>query len=170
MTGDMKNFALTIGLVASLAGFAPYTHAKEVRSEGLTSLEVSSAGWKAQVLIRTKQVDIGSPGSVIPAVRENSCTYSRYPCSLVQSIEISVESSKIFVPRSAYADLSDLRDASVVSKHGSMVLILKGGDASEFYTVKLFFDKEHVYRRLLFPSQGGGKPSEDAKYNLIDVY
>lgn len=165
----MKNLPFCVMLIALSVGIPVSTSAKEVAAKGVTTLYAGAGDHQVRVNIRADQFDIGKPSDGIPTVRKNSCTYSRYPCSLVQDIEIFVGSAKIFVPRSSYADLSDLSSARIISKKGTMVLVLNGGDASESYAVKLFFNDEHIYRRLLYPSGVGSEPTEDTKYKLVDI-
>lgn len=166
----MKNHIFQIILIALFVGISGFAPAKEVATKGITTLSANIKGSRVQVNIRTYQLDIGKPSDGIPTVRENICTYSKYPCSPVQGIDIFVGSAKIFVPKSSFADLSDLSSARLFAKSGSMILVLDGGDASESYTVKLFFNGEHIYRRLLYPSGGVGEPTEDAKYKLLDIH
>lgn len=165
----MKNHAFQIILIALLVGVSGLSSAKEVATKGVTTLNTDIKGIRVQVDIRTYQLDIGRSSDGIPTVRENICTYSKYPCSPVQGIDISVGSAKIFVPKSSFADLSDLSSARLFAKNGSMILVLDGGDASESYTVKLFFNGEHVYRRLFYPSGDANEPTEDTKYNLLEI-
>lgn len=165
----MKNHIFQMMLIVFIIGISGLATAKEVAAKGVTTLSVNIKDSRVQVDIRTYLLDIGKPSDRAPAVRKNICTYSKYPCSPVQGIDIFVGSAKIFVPKSSFADLSDLSSAKLFVKNGSMVLVLDGGDASESYTVKLFFNSEHVYRRLLYPAGDTVEPTEDTKYSLVDI-
>lgn len=93
--------------------------------------------------------------------KSSACTYSKFPCSMVDYVEIHVGDGELIVPRSVFADLADLSAASIGRrKDGEFVLVLKGGDASEAYEVDVVFDKKMIKRRMLLSSEMGGVMEE----------
>ena len=115
------------------------------------------------VKISTREVEIGKPSDGFPEIRNNSCTYSRYPCSLVDRIDIKVNETSIFVPRSVYSDLADINKAKLVAGPNSYILILHGGDASESYKVVINFTRERIISREVW-SEEAGKKTQETKY------
>jgi hypothetical protein len=77
-------------------------------------------------------------------VIHTNCTYSRYPCSIVDGVDIVVNGSSLFVPRSAFSDLADLIDAELKVGGKNHVLRLGGGDASDTYVATIEFDAARV--------------------------
>jgi len=71
-----------------------------VASKGETVVEAKSVNLKVRVVIRTHELQIGKPSDKIPGVIRSSCTYSRYPCSPVDYIDIFVNNNPIIFPRS----------------------------------------------------------------------
>jgi hypothetical protein len=82
-------------------------------------------------------------------VIHTNCTYSKYPCSGVDGIDIIVNGSSLFIPRSAFSDLADLNDAELKVGGNNYFLRLGGGDASEAYITMIEFDATMVKRRTL---------------------
>jgi hypothetical protein len=114
----------------------------KVASQGVTDIATAFGKTKVAVQITTHEMDIGKASDKWPQKRLSSCTYSRFPCSLVDYMEITVDDNDLLVVRSVYADLADLGVASLrEKKKGHFVLTLVGGDASESYTVEVTFDR-----------------------------
>jgi hypothetical protein len=85
-----------------------------VSAAGDTSLSIVSGGHdQATVTIETHKVDIGKPSDPEPDKPTTSCTYSRYPCTLVDRIDFSGNEKPVFLARSVFADLSDIDSASL---------------------------------------------------------
>jgi hypothetical protein len=122
----------------------------QVAPQGVTDVVAAFAKSRVSIKITTHVVDIGTPSDEPPQKRLSSCTYSRFPCSPIDYLEISVNGNALFVSRSVYADLADVGVASVrQTKIGQFVLTLGGGDASESYTVEITFDRNRVRERRL---------------------
>lgn len=123
---------------------------EKVVSQGVTDIAATFGKTKILVKITTHQLDIGKPSDERPPKIFSSCTYSRFPCSPVDYVEIFVNNNALFVPRSVYADLADVSTANLrQKKNGQFVLTLNGGDASESYTVDVTFDENSVRQRTL---------------------
>lgn len=121
----------------------------KVEPSGETALVANIGKTKIEVNFNTHEVQIGKPSDHRPAVIKSNCTYSKYPCSIVDWIGISVNGNPLFVPRSAFADLADLNDATISATKKGWVLTLDGGDASEGYIVKITFGANEVMLRTL---------------------
>ncbi|MEW5950237.1 MAG: hypothetical protein AB1711_12630 [Thermodesulfobacteriota bacterium] len=137
-----------------------------VASKGETVVVAKSAKFNVQVKIRTYEVQIGKPSDKRPDVIRSSCTYSKYPCSIVDYIDIIVNDKAILVPRSVFCDLADLNTAEVKIEQKKAILTLTGGDASESYIVKIEFDKERVKRRVTSSGMLPDEPSQETIYHL----
>ena len=126
-----------------------------VKSTGETIIAARYPDLAIQAKIATHEIAIGQPSDGRPEVIRSNCTYSRYPCSIVDHIDISVNGKSIFVPRSVFSDLADLNWAEIRVNKNSATLILDGGDASESYTLKIFFDAQRVKSRILIAGEFG---------------
>lgn len=129
---------------------APQVDFVKVAPQGTTDVTAAFGKTRVSVKITTHEVDIGKPSDPWPEKKLSSCTYSRFPCSPVDYMEISVNGNILFVARSVYADLADIGVASLrQEKRGQFVLILGGGDASESYTAEVIFDGNMVKQRTV---------------------
>ena len=134
--------AITVPLHASSLAQA------KVSPSGLSELEATLASHNVEVRLWTKEVEIGKSGFP-PEVSQNSCTYSRIPCSLVEAIQLKIDGTSIFVPRSIFADLSDLADVQMKATLRGFVITADGGDASAAYSVKIETEFGRVVKRTL---------------------
>ena len=148
---------LTILVFASSSLLGQSQTANEVKSAKITlsgdsELETKIAAKTIRIVVSTYKVDLGSPNPTPPPTGEakTNCTYSRFPCNQVSNLKIWVAGKRLFVPRSVFADRADVGSMSVASEAGMNVLTLNGGDASEGYTLKVFFDAGHVKKRELY--------------------
>lgn len=139
----------------------------EVAPQGETLVEAIAGKSTVQVKLKTHEVQIGKPSDPRPAVIESNCTYSKYPCSIVDQLGITVNGTPLFVPRSAFADLADLNKAEIKVAKSGWVLTLDGGDASEGYIVKIYFDATRVERRALSSGTEPNRPLQVTTYNVV---
>lgn len=133
---------LSLFLCARLAG---QSLTSKINPNGETTVSALVAKVKLVAVFHTSSVEVSNDDKV---PRFPQCTYSRFPCVLVQQLKLFVNDSEIFVPRSVYADLGDIQSAELSNKNGLFVLTLTGGDASESYIVRIVFDKRLQERRL----------------------
>ena len=125
-------------------------HATPILTNGTTAINLSTKIGKVVVEITTHQIQNGTPSNInTAATKFTSCTNSRVPCSVVDSIAIAVNGKSIFVPRSVYCDLADLDRGTVLVENGRMSLMLWVGDAAEAYIGRIDFDEMRVTRRRL---------------------
>jgi hypothetical protein len=145
----MKSVCLLTCLYIALAIGVVHAASVEVASQGETLVDASAGKSMVRVKLKTHEMQIGKPSDPRPAAIESNCTYSKYPCSIVDQLDITVNGAPLFIPRSAFADLADLNKAKVKAVRKRWVLMLYGGDASESYIVKIDFDSKQVKRRTL---------------------
>lgn len=140
-------------------------HGTKVASSGETKLSSVVGKIKIEVVFQT---------SITPASNnehENrrfvQCTYSRIPCSLTDSIRVSIDGKEIFIPRSAFADLGDISTAELAMSNGRLILTIKGGDASESYIAKLLFNNDRLSERRLYSGEDPEHPLEVSRYYQV---
>jgi hypothetical protein len=124
-----------------------------VNPNGDSVLNGRIGGKTIRIILSAYKIDIGGQGQTPPRVRKTNCTYSSYPCSQVSNLSIWVGEKKLFVFRSVFADCADIGTMALTSAAGVNVLTLIGGDASEGYTVKVFFDDHRVKKRELYADE-----------------
>jgi hypothetical protein len=95
---------------------------------------------------------------IVKNVQEERFTYA------VKKITISVDGAKLFVPRSVYGDLYEPNEVHVSSEKKQTYLEITGGDGSDSYFVRIYFDKNQVKRRIVFSSMIPDKPLEETNY------
>jgi hypothetical protein len=162
-------------LVCLLFIWAPGLSAETVQqrtpiaSNGETDLVANSPKLSVQVKIRTHEVQIGKPSDERPRVIRSNCTYSKYPCSLVDSIEIMVSGKLIVVPRSVFSDLADLNMGELKVAQKESTLTLVSGDASESHIIKIEFDAARVKRRVVSSGMAQNQPLQETNYHLVGI-
>jgi hypothetical protein len=120
-----------------------------------------------QVRIRTHELQNGTADKPVKPP-DSACTMSRIPCSVVDGLDITAAGERVFVPRSVFADLADVNDASLSLQKSSYVLLLTGGDASETYTVKILFNRKRVTFRSVTNGEFPEHPLQETIYHLAD--
>lgn len=159
---------LIYSIVALVVGCAyaslPLVTTVKPRDETLILATVGSLD--VQVKIKTHEVQIGKASDERPSIIRSSCTYSKYPCSLVDYIDIAVGGNALFVPRSVFCDLADLNRAEVKEGAEGVILTLYGGDASESYIVKIEFDESSVRRRIFSSAISPDYPLQETTYHV----
>ncbi len=159
----MKTCPALVGtiLITFMQGVAAQQQVtKRLSDTEVTQIEASSANLKVSVVVKTRNVKtndlIGDyvPGQFPDIVR------------VIRNLQITVNGSPIFVPRSTYADLLAVRQAEVSLAGRTPTLQLSGGDASESYVARIEFDKATVKRRVIFDPALSGKPLQETVYHL----
>jgi hypothetical protein len=141
----------------------------KVVSSGETVVKTKINNDIIRIKINTKEIQIGKPSDERPDTNVNCCTYSKYPCSKVERIEININNQGIFIPASVYCNLADLNKLSIKSIGKEYMLILTGGDASEAYMVKIYFNKERVMKKIISSLITPDTPSEETKYYMQTI-
>jgi hypothetical protein len=140
---------------------------KPVAPNGETVIDAKSAKFNVRVKIVTHQVNIGKPSDKRPEVIPSRCTYSRYPCSIVDRIDIAVNGKSVGVPCAALCSVTaDLHTAEVRIEYGQAILTLEGGDAADSYSVKIEFDSKRVLHSAVF-GEAEGDPLEETTYHRV---
>jgi hypothetical protein len=124
-----------------------------VALQGDSVLTGTTGSGTVQVTISTAQIPIGDITQPPPPIRGVNCTYSRNPCSQVTSLSISVSGKRLFIPRSVFADRTDVGTMTLTTANGLNVLALAGGEASEAYSLKIVFDGKRVRKRELYADE-----------------
>ena len=88
----------------------------KISPKGETIIKYASKKLDVKVIVTTHEVQIGKPTDERPDKIRSSCTYTRHPCSVVDSIDIAVNGKSIFVPRSVFCDLADLSTVEIGMK------------------------------------------------------
>ena len=159
----MRQFVCFICYFAIInIGCSHIIHAQtQVASRGETLVSAIVRKTKVLVKIKTHEIDIGKPSDQRPSEINSSCTYSKYPCSIVDRLDILIDGNALFIPRSAYCDLADLNYAEVYAIEEGAALILYGADASESYIVKIEFNTEQVKRRTFSGAMSPDQPLQE---------
>jgi hypothetical protein len=89
--------------------------------------------------------------------------------TVVQSLELSVGTTSVWVPRAAFADLLDPQEVSLRFEKGDFILRLAGGDASESYFVDLYFGATAAKQRLVYSSLVPTTPTEVSTYRTVEL-
>lgn len=138
-----------------------------IKSSGDTVVSSRFGEVGVRVKIRTHELPNGTTDKPLKPP-DSSCTMSRMPCSVVDSIEISVAGAPVFVPRSVFADLADVNNAELAMEKGRYVLTLIGGDASESYIVKIVFNRTRITYRSLTSGEFPEHPLQETIYHSAD--
>jgi hypothetical protein len=73
--------------------------------------------------------------------------------TVIHALEIKYGSTPLFVPRSSFVDLLNVRTVELRIRRGVATLIVRGGDASEAYDAHIDFDGTRVNRRRVFSGE-----------------
>jgi hypothetical protein len=142
--------------------------AASVAPSGKTLIAATSTKTKVQALLTTRQVDIREADRERTDIPATSCTYSSFPCSVVDHLSITVKGKRVIVPRSVYLDLADINFAEITIEKAKYTLHLAGGDASESYRVTIEFDANRVRTKRVYSGEGNGLLQETV-YHLVEV-
>ncbi|MGA2951205.1 MAG: hypothetical protein ABSD80_03115 [Caulobacteraceae bacterium] len=147
---------IALAIAALMVGAAAPGAPTPIAPTGETRLVSRLDGVEVSADLLTHELPIERPGGGASPRRTNNCTYSRIPCVLLESLELKVGGQSVFVPRSAFGDLSDVGSAALRRiGAGQFALTLQGGDAAESYKVELVFDKARVRERILTDKEAG---------------
>ena len=72
------------------------------------------------------------------------------PKTIVKSISVKFGSQEVFIPLSAYCDLSNSRNYSLQVDENLYYLIIHGGEASTSYTAEIKFKKNYIIKRKVY--------------------
>jgi hypothetical protein len=139
-----------------------------ILSKGESTLLTKSESLSVRVKISTHEVDNGTPGSP-KKPKGVFCTGSRYPCSVVDSMQISVNGHPLGIGSSVYSDLADLNSGGLKIDKNIAVLTLYGGDAALSYILKIQMSPTRLQKWTLSSALAPGKPLEERIYHDISI-
>ncbi|MFT5502782.1 MAG: hypothetical protein ACI8XC_000487 [Gammaproteobacteria bacterium] len=80
-----------------------------------------------------------------------------YPTTYIEKLSLTVENSKFWIPTKAYSDLGNISMAEVKENQHAIVLIVRGGQASDsYYATFVFIDgkmRKRTVRSVALPDQ-----------------
>ncbi len=153
-------FGVSFGHTRDISKIVP------IAPEGRTVLQTKSNNVDVQITILTHSVAIGTVSDTDVKNTAKSCTYSRYPCSIVDKIDITVNGISVKVPFNSFCGLADLKDGHISFGKDYLSLLLTGGDASEGYSARIEFDKERV-KHITIWSEDEKKPLQEIIYHRV---
>ncbi|MFX3546432.1 hypothetical protein V8914_19760 [Ralstonia mannitolilytica] len=106
---------------------------------------------------------IGKSASVKVTIGSVPCSSWEGESKHIDAVNISVGNHDLWVPRSAYSDLCHPNRVAIKFDGKSGAVTLDGGDGSEAYVLKIFFDRNKVTRRVL-SSPLVNQPTEETRY------
>lgn len=88
---------------------------------------------------------------------------------VVQKVTIFVNGHPVFVPLGAYSNLFAPERASLRSNTRGFVLRVNGGDASESYFIRLYFNQGGVHELEVYSSLDPTHPTEVAHFYAVTI-
>lgn len=154
----MKRIAYFFGICSLIMLFnASCVHCIDIKPNGNTTVDYRSNKVNIKAVLKTTMIN--TPQSL-------KIYYDVAAVSVVETLIIKYNDKDIFVPRSVFADLYDIKTASIITDKNKYILTITGADASEAFVVKIYFDNQKVYRRTLLDRESN-TITQDAKYKLI---
>lgn len=126
----------------------------------MARIVANSSKFNVAVSVSTKIVGSDDP-------RRPMCAGTTHPCRGVERLQITVNKRSLFVPTSLFFDLADLSSGQMNISGNEIILLLKGGDASESYGVKIRFNADRVLARTLFSSLSPDEPLQETIYHEV---
>ena len=146
---------------------AAQSHAVKIAPSGTTTISAAFGRMKVKAEFRTATVQI----SIGEASKRKfvQCTYSITPCSLTERVRLQIDGKGVVFPDSAYSDLGDITTAQLTTKAGLVILIIRGGDASEAYIADLMFNRDRLLERRLYSGEDPNHPLEISHYYVVSL-
>ena len=91
----------------------------------------------------------------------------RKPRFLTTNVKVVIGNKKIFVPLSAYCDLTDPNEVKLDTNHDSFNLIIYGGDAGCSYIAELIFKNKKIKYRNVFHGEFPDETWEKTEYSFV---
>jgi hypothetical protein len=151
-------------LVACQANAAKEDIVVNVHPSGVTTIASKLGSSDIRVTMRTHEVEINEASREKPRSDQANCTFSRQPCIIVDTLNISAGGRDLFIPRSLFADLSDPTRAVLAQDGKGMNLTIYGGDASESFVLRVSFDASRIKQRILSSAFSPDKPLQETTY------
>jgi hypothetical protein len=88
------------------------------------------------------------------------------PQTVILTIDIKLGKEKIYIPLSAYSDLGDPKQVSLVKELHSIKLIIRGSDAGGSYKAILVFENGYIIRRKVMHMEFPDEVWEETVYSF----
>jgi hypothetical protein len=158
MNSKSRVFAVVLSAAASIISqAAPITSV--ISTSGTTEIAAKSNNGSARVVFFTRPATAGAFENCF-VKRESDIP----PLLILRDLSIYVDGHPLFVPRSAFNDLESPRGATLHSTGHAFFLEIFGGDGSESYSARIYFDKQNVFRKKVFNTILVGGPVSDTRY------
>jgi hypothetical protein len=160
-------FACVLIFIASFSSHANGGPALTlVKSSGTTSIVGGTSSFYVDIAVVTHVIKNGTEDSPDSKALNIGCTNTAFPCSLVNSIQIIVNGSKVFVPQTLKCGLADLGGASLVvdSRARLAILTLYGGNGIGGYKTEIEFSDIQVHRKTKFKGEDPDVILEETRY------
>ena len=159
----MKHLAWGVYGIAVIIAFAARVsfagpQGVKVAKEGDSCLRAVLNGKKVQITFHTASLSKSDRGFPLALSDYNEV-------SVVQGISISVDGQTVWVPRSAYADLFNVRGADITFENGIFRLVTGGGGGADTYSVHVYFNTKRILKRETFNSFSPHKALEVILYS-----
>lgn len=89
--------------------------------------------------------------------------------TLVSSIDISYQQTKISAPRSAFADLANAHTFASMPNGKQLIVTIEGGDAADGYKAALYFESGDIIKRVVKSGEFPRNRWEETKYVKLPV-
>ncbi|MFO1341199.1 MAG: hypothetical protein U1F53_23745 [Burkholderiaceae bacterium] len=160
-------FFVPFVVLLSQAVFAATVGPVDVISGGTVTIMGGPKGPLVEASIATYALQGNTPQEGDKAFLAKDCPWGKAPCSLVEDLALRVGKSQIYVPRSAFGGLANVRQAELTTPSpGRFRLLLRGGDASESYIAIIDFDKDRVMKRQISSALSPRDVLEETVYRL----
>ncbi|MGH9472709.1 MAG: hypothetical protein ACRD1M_08195 [Terriglobales bacterium] len=120
-----------------------------IKRAGTTTVTTQLRGEALTVAIHTWQVPVKA-GPLVEHRPYPQCTYSQDPCSITDSIQVTLGGHKLWVGQDQLAGLGDIHYLSIAGSPAHLELRIAGGDGADGYDAHLIFDGDHVAERALY--------------------
>jgi hypothetical protein len=167
-----NSFKILVILSFSLVFLLSDLHAESfqprqrILASGETILKKESESIKIKIIIKTHELQNQNLINRKTTLARSICAYTRYPCSIVDYIDIVVNDKPIFVDRNVYCDLEELNTGEISIGAKKSSLTLTGGDGADAYIVNIEFDTKRVLRRTLASLMMPDEPLQETNYFL----
>lgn len=155
---------LGAGLPALGSAFGTEKAWLDVQSDGRTSIPFTGPGVKVVVEISVRRVERSSSDSDAASILRRGCIDQQATCSLIDDLRIVAGNTALFVPRSAFRGLANVRSGYLEPDRNRFRLVLKGGDGAEGYLATILFDKNRVTTRSLASTLDPRHNLEETRY------
>ncbi|MDY6906536.1 MAG: hypothetical protein SWH61_17845 [Thermodesulfobacteriota bacterium] len=88
------------------------------------------------------------------------------PRIIVTRINVEFGNTKVFVPLSAYCDLTNPNICTLQTSNKSFVLVIEGGQASTSYKAEIYFENGYIKKRKVSHQEFPDESWEETVYSF----